>query len=256
MQHHYAEAFPSHGAVFSEHCHFHVSHDDNGLTLSGRYPAYGTDSWESNPPHTVLETASPPWYICPYMSPLGHIVERCGESCHVRDLGMVRIVRKRQTAKYFLLPSSVTHAKEVCSSTFGIALAPLTAEKATTLSSDRPPDFPLPLPRRRGTIFPAWRTWSISTGFIASISMPLPIAAQRLVDAAKTFARTIPAALPQWSLPFCPQHRSILTHSNAFQRFCCCRGRVRTILPLPARPPPFFRYPSPFAVKTAPSKTA
>lgn len=26
MQHHYAEAFPSHGAVFSEHCHFHVSH--------------------------------------------------------------------------------------------------------------------------------------------------------------------------------------------------------------------------------------
>ena len=83
MQHHYAEAFPSHGAVFSEHCHFHVSHDDNGLTLSGRYPASGTDSWESNPPHTVLETASPPWYICPYMAPLGHIVERCGESCHV-----------------------------------------------------------------------------------------------------------------------------------------------------------------------------
>lgn len=61
-----------------------------------------------------------------------------------------------------------------------------------------PPDFPLPLSRRRGTIFPAWRTWSISTGFIASISMPLPIAARRLVDAAKTFARTIPAALPQW----------------------------------------------------------
>ena len=28
MQHHYAEAFPSHGAVFSEHCHFHVSHDE------------------------------------------------------------------------------------------------------------------------------------------------------------------------------------------------------------------------------------
>ncbi len=79
-----------------------------------------------------------------------------------------------------------------------------------------PPDFPLPLSRRRGTIFPAWRTWSISTGFIASISMPLPIAAQRLVDAAKTFARTIPAALPQWSRPFCQQHRSILTQSNAF----------------------------------------
>ena len=118
-----------------------------------------------------------------------------------------------------------------------------------------PPDFPLPLSRRRGTIFPAWRTWSIS--------MHLPIAARRLVDAAKTFARTIPAALPQWSRPFCQQHRSILTHSNALstrsnaiQRFCCCRGRVRTILPLPARPPPFFRYPSPFAVKTAPSKTA
>ena len=81
MQHHYAEAFPSHGAVFSEHCHFHVSHDDNGLTLSGRYPASGTDSWESNPPHTVLETASPPWYICPYMAPLGHIVERCAKVC-------------------------------------------------------------------------------------------------------------------------------------------------------------------------------
>lgn len=79
-----------------------------------------------------------------------------------------------------------------------------------------PPDFPLPLSRRRGTIFPAWRTWSISTGFIASISMPLPIAARRLVDAAKTFARTIPAALPQWSRPFCQQHRSILTQSNAF----------------------------------------
>lgn len=93
--------------------------------------------------------------------------------------------------------------------------------------------------------------------------MHLPIAARRLVDAVKTFARTIPAALPQWSRPFCQQHRSILTHSNALstrsnaiQRFCCCRGRVRTILPLPARPPPFFRYPSPFAVKTAPSKTA
>nr|DAY79064.1 MAG TPA: hypothetical protein [Caudoviricetes sp.] len=93
--------------------------------------------------------------------------------------------------------------------------------------------------------------------------MPLPIAARRLVDAAKTFARTIPAASPQWSRPFCRQHRSVLTHSNALsthsnaiQRFCCCRGRVRTILPLPARPPPFFRYPSPFAVKTAPSKTA
>ena len=118
-----------------------------------------------------------------------------------------------------------------------------------------PPDFPLPLSHRRGTIFPAWRTWSIS--------MHLPIAARRLVDVAKTFARPIPAALPQWSRPVCRQHRSILTHSNALstrsnaiQRFCCCRGRVRTILPLPARPPPFFRYPSPFAVKTAPSKTA
>lgn len=111
-----------------------------------------------------------------------------------------------------------------------------------------PPDFPLPLSRRRGTIFPAWRTWSIS--------MPLPIAARCLVDAAKTFARTISAALPQWSRPFCQQHRSVLTHSIAFQRFCCCRGRVRTILPLPARPPPFFRYPYPFAVKAAPSKTA
>lgn len=54
-------------AVFSEHCHFHVSHDDNGLTVSGRCPAYGTDSWESNPPHTVLETVSPPWNICPYI---------------------------------------------------------------------------------------------------------------------------------------------------------------------------------------------
>lgn len=49
---------------------------------------------------------------------------------------------------------------------------------------------------------------------------------------------------------------ALSTHSNAIQRFCCCRGRVRTILPLSARPPPFFRYPSPFAVKTAPSKTA
>lgn len=28
MQHHYAEAFPSHGAVFSELYHFHVSHDE------------------------------------------------------------------------------------------------------------------------------------------------------------------------------------------------------------------------------------
>ena len=96
-----------------------------------------------------------------------------------------------------------------------------------------PPDFPLPPSHRRGTIFPAWRTWSISTGFIASISMPLPIAAM------------VPPVLQAASVD-----------PNAIQRFCCCRGRVRTILPLPARPPPFFRYPSPFAVKTAPSKTA
>ena len=27
-QHHYAEAIPSHGAVFSDHFHFHVSHDE------------------------------------------------------------------------------------------------------------------------------------------------------------------------------------------------------------------------------------
>ena len=31
--------------------------------------AYGTDSWELNPPHTVLETASPPWYMCPHIAP-------------------------------------------------------------------------------------------------------------------------------------------------------------------------------------------
>ena len=29
--------------------------------------AYGTDGWESNPPHAVLETVSPPWDIRPYM---------------------------------------------------------------------------------------------------------------------------------------------------------------------------------------------
>ena len=33
MQHHYAEAFPSHGAVFSEHCHFHVSHDERSHSV-------------------------------------------------------------------------------------------------------------------------------------------------------------------------------------------------------------------------------
>lgn len=89
--------------------------------------------------------------------------------------------------------------------------------------------------------------------------MHLPIAARRLVDAAKTFARTIPAALPQWSRPFCQQHRSILTHfnalsthSNAIQRFCCCRGRVRTILPLPARPPTVFPLPLPLCRKDCP----
>ena len=29
--------------------------------------AYGTDGWESNPPHAVLEIVSPPWDIRPYM---------------------------------------------------------------------------------------------------------------------------------------------------------------------------------------------
>ena len=33
--------------------------------------AFGTDSWELNPPHTVLETASPPWYMCPHIAPSG-----------------------------------------------------------------------------------------------------------------------------------------------------------------------------------------
>ena len=75
--------------------------------------AAGTDGWESNPPQAVLETASPSLgtfarmlaalWSCPtlalrgkspslavassyeapmpQMSPLGHFVERCGESC-------------------------------------------------------------------------------------------------------------------------------------------------------------------------------
>ena len=33
VQHHYAEAVPSHGAVFSEHCHFHVSHDERSHSV-------------------------------------------------------------------------------------------------------------------------------------------------------------------------------------------------------------------------------
>lgn len=37
------------------------------VTLSTQYNVAGTGSWESNPPHAVLETASPPWNICPYV---------------------------------------------------------------------------------------------------------------------------------------------------------------------------------------------
>ena len=48
----------------------------DGLTLSGRYPASGTDGWELNPPHTVLETASPPWNIRPYIG-VGTALRSC-----------------------------------------------------------------------------------------------------------------------------------------------------------------------------------
>ncbi len=54
-------------AVFSELCHFHVSHDDNGLTLSGRYPASGRDGWESNPPKRFWRPPRQPWNIRPYV---------------------------------------------------------------------------------------------------------------------------------------------------------------------------------------------
>ena len=53
------------GAVFSDHFHFHVSHNDNGLTLSGRYPASGRDGWESNPPKRFWRPPRQPWNIRP-----------------------------------------------------------------------------------------------------------------------------------------------------------------------------------------------
>ena len=57
-----------------------MSHDGNDLTLSGRYPASGRDGWESNPPKRFWRPPRQPWNIRPYMSPLGHIVERCAGS--------------------------------------------------------------------------------------------------------------------------------------------------------------------------------
>lgn len=48
-------------AVFSEHCHFHVSHDDNGLTLSGCYPAScAGDRIRTCEPEILLSELIPP----------------------------------------------------------------------------------------------------------------------------------------------------------------------------------------------------
>lgn len=157
------------------------------------------------------------------MSPLGHIVERCAGSCalsfipppHGRSVfrpaqaagraggrsALARSIRgsrrrKRQTAKYFLLPSSVTHAKKVCSSIFGIAPAPLTAEKATTLSSDRPLIF-----RRPRTPAEAPSSPHGEHGRFRPLCRP---------------AASISVTPPIWSRPCCQRQRSTITHSNAF----------------------------------------
>ena len=46
-QHHYAEAIPSHGAVFSDHFHFHVSHDERSHIVRVR-PGFWRFRQESN----------------------------------------------------------------------------------------------------------------------------------------------------------------------------------------------------------------
>lgn len=46
-----------------------------------RCHAYGRDGWESNPPKRFWRPPRQPWNIRPYMSPLGHIVDRCAGSC-------------------------------------------------------------------------------------------------------------------------------------------------------------------------------
>ena len=58
MQHHYAEAVPSHGAVFSEHCHFHVSHDERSHIVRA-LPGHWQGRLGIEPTQAVLETASP-----------------------------------------------------------------------------------------------------------------------------------------------------------------------------------------------------
>ena len=58
MQHHYAEAVPSHGAVFSEHCHFHVSHDERSHIVRV-LPGFWQGRLGIEPTQAVLETASP-----------------------------------------------------------------------------------------------------------------------------------------------------------------------------------------------------
>lgn len=59
-----------------------LSYSAQGRPLSQTYApcgcearchAYGTDSWELNPPHTGLETASPPWYMCPHIELFGSL---------------------------------------------------------------------------------------------------------------------------------------------------------------------------------------
>ena len=46
-QHHYAEAIPSHGAVFSDHFHFHVSHDERSHIVRVR-PGFWRFRLDSN----------------------------------------------------------------------------------------------------------------------------------------------------------------------------------------------------------------
>ena len=109
-----------------------------GLLLRGTYAVYVQF------PHIALPFIPPP-RARPLFQAAQAAGRAGGRSALARGIRGSRR-RKRQTAKYFFLPSSVTHAKEVCSSTFGIALAPLTAEKATTPSSDRPLIFRCPYP--------------------------------------------------------------------------------------------------------------
>ena len=93
MQHHYAEAVPSHGAVFSEHCHFHVSHDERShivRALPGHWhkrQGSNLHIWESK------SHALPFGYACVCL-PWDTSLRGAGSPVMWHGLGMVRIVER------------------------------------------------------------------------------------------------------------------------------------------------------------------